>query len=309
MLAFLFPTASDRWVSVLRFGLGLQVVCYSLSLRDEWLSLFSAGGSGVVSRRLSEIILAHQSVFIPQVNWLVLAGEQLGFNEDVTLGFLWWLLLSAGLLLLAGFLGRAAAVVAWFVHLAVAKSGGLFAYGVDNFMTIGLFYLMLAPSADRLSLDAKIWPRAPATPDRLGFLRRVLQLHLCVIYFFSGLTKAFGLGWWNGDNLWHALTRPPFDILSADWLAHHSDLLVPAGIFVWVLELMYPVLIWNARTRTPWLALICAMHAAIALTMGMYLFGLVMIVLNLAAFGPAMPITRQPAARFWTGPRKRNLTD
>jgi len=37
------------------------------------------------------------------------------------------------------------------------------------------------------------------------------------------------------------------------------------------------------------------MHAAIGLTMGMYLFALVMIVLNLAAFGVAIKVPWHPA--------------
>ena len=40
------------------------------------------------------------------------------------------------------------------------------------------------------------------------------------------------------------------------------------------------------RTRAFWLAGILLMHLSIGLTMGLYLFGLIMIVLNLAAFGP-----------------------
>jgi hypothetical protein len=39
------------------------------------------------------------------------------------------------------------------------------------------------------------------------------------------------------------------------------------------------------RTRRIWLGCILAMHAAIGLMMGLYLFALVMIVMNLAAFG------------------------
>jgi hypothetical protein len=39
------------------------------------------------------------------------------------------------------------------------------------------------------------------------------------------------------------------------------------------------------KTRLVWLVCILAMHAAIGLLMGLYLFALVMIVLNLAAFG------------------------
>jgi len=40
------------------------------------------------------------------------------------------------------------------------------------------------------------------------------------------------------------------------------------------------------KTRFIWLVCIVGMHIAIGLTMGMYLFALTMIVLNLAAFGP-----------------------
>jgi hypothetical protein len=39
------------------------------------------------------------------------------------------------------------------------------------------------------------------------------------------------------------------------------------------------------RTRRIWLGCILVMHAAIGLMMGLYLFALVMIVMNLAAFG------------------------
>ena len=57
------------------------------------------------------------------------------------------------------------------------------------------------------------------------------------------------------------------------------------GISVCLIEVGYPVFIWMKKTRFLWLVCILAMHAAIGLTMGMYLFALVMIVLNLAAFG------------------------
>ena len=33
----------------------------------------------------------------------------------------------------------------WFIHLCAVKSVNLMTYGVDNFTTIGLFYLMFAP--------------------------------------------------------------------------------------------------------------------------------------------------------------------
>ncbi|PYJ39440.1 MAG: hypothetical protein DME84_01715 [Verrucomicrobia bacterium] len=65
-----------------------------------------------------------------------------------------------------------------------------------------------------------------------------------------------------------------------------------AGIAICLLEISYPVFIWNRRTRGIWLMCICAMHLAIGLTMGMYLFASIMIVLNVAAFGPGLRLAR-----------------
>lgn len=192
---FLFRGDLDGWLFLLRTGLGVQVVLYCLSLRTEWSAFLSQGDAALIDRRLPEIIVALQSRLIPQISWLVAAGERVGLEEQSTLQIAWTALFAAGLALIAGLFSRLAAVLAWFIHLAAAKSGGLFAYGADHFMTIGLFYLMLAPHSDRRSIDARIWKKRAADPKRLGFLRRLLQLHLCVIYFFSGLTKALGSGW------------------------------------------------------------------------------------------------------------------
>src|ERR1041385_5949663 len=62
------------------------------------------------------------------------------------------------------------------------------------------------------------------------------------------------------------------------------------GISICLLEVSYPIFIWIKKTRRVWLICILAMHAAIGLLMGLYLFALVMIVLNLAAFGSNLRI-------------------
>jgi hypothetical protein len=122
----------------------------------------------------------------------------------------------------------------------------------------------------------------------IGFFRRVIQLHLCAIYLFSGLAKSLSADWWNGMNLWAAMTRPPFNTLDPHFIARWQIFLAPAGIAIWVIELGYPFLIWPKRTRAIWLGCIIGMHAAIAIVMGLYLFAFVMIVLNVAAFGPGI---------------------
>ena len=311
---FLFSPESGKWLAVLRFGLGLQLLLYALSLKGDWNYLFAGTGGGLISRNLAEAILSLESPFVPRLGWLIALGAKVGLPEETVLSIAWITLLGTGCSLLAGLFSRFSAILAWFLHLCAAKSGGLVSYGVDNFMTIGLFYLMLSPLPDRYALDRRWrksqlkdrqWSRrAPCDMDGravrpsererasqlLGFFRRVLQIHMCLIYFFGGITKCLGAGWWNGTNIWRALTRPPFNILPPEILVRWKYFLPVLGISICLLETGYPVFIWLRKTRTIWLICILGMHIAIGLTMGMYLFALIMIVLNLAAFGPDFAI-------------------
>ncbi|MGI8438520.1 MAG: hypothetical protein ACR2NX_16725 [Chthoniobacterales bacterium] len=293
---FLFPRSGDSWLALLRIGLGAQLIGYCWSLGGNWISYFGGDGDGFVTRRLSEAITESQSPLVPILSWFVAAADRLGVRDLDTLWFLWWLLLMAGVFLVVGLASRFAAITGWLLHLAASKSGVLLTYGVDELMTIGLFYLMLSPLPDRFTADARLFGRTSWGKARqLGFWRRVLQLHLCLIYFFGGLAKALGRGWWNGDNLWRALTRPPFNVAPPEWIARFGWALLPTGIAICVIEVGYPFLIWRGAWRKLWLALVCAMHLGIALLMGLRLFGLVMIVLNLAAFGTPL---RSPRFRL-----------
>ena len=290
LLEFLFPPETDKWLAVFRIGMGLQVVAYALFLRSDWHSLFSTTGKGLVSRELGEAIASFDSPLIPKLGWLVAFGQNVGLGEETVLSLTWACLLCMGGCLLLGLFCRPAAIIAWFLHVCAAESGGLLAYGADNFMTMALFYLMLSPLPDRYCLDSRLVKTKPTDPRLLGFWRRVLQIHLCFVYFFGGLAKLLGSGWWNGSNLWRSLIRPPFNLLSPDILVRFKYALPVLGISICLIEVGYPVFIWMRKARCFWLVCILAMHAAIGLTMGMYLFALIMIVLNLAAFGVGIRI-------------------
>lgn len=286
--AFLFPAESDTWLTILRIGLGFQVVFYAWSLRSDWNYLLGSGEIGLNGRALSEGLLSLESPFVPRLGWFISMLDRFGVPESTALSIAWWILLLSGCCLLLGFLSRPSAISTWFVHLSVVKSAGTAAYGVDNFTTIGLFYLMISPLPDRFTLDRNLLLRRVKDPQLLGFFRRVLQLHLCLIYFFGGLAKCLGSGWWNGSSLWRSLIRPPFNIISPEILVHWKYIFPITGIAIWLLEISYPFFIWNRRLHGIWLTSICTMHLAIGLGMGMYLFASIMIVLNIAAFGPGL---------------------
>jgi hypothetical protein len=88
--------------------------------------------------------------------------------------------------------------------------------------------------------------------------------------------------------VWRALTRPPFNVVSPDILVSWRYLFPVAGIVICILEIGYIFFIWPKRTRLLWLICMLGVHAGIAITMGLYLFSFVMVVLNIAAFGAGL---------------------
>jgi hypothetical protein len=283
---FLFAPQSSLWLTILRTGLGLQVLCYGISLRADWLEVLGRENQGLIRRDLTEAILSAESPFIPRVGWLVDTGAHLGLSERVVLWSVWLLLMIASLLVVVGLFCRIGSVALWLLYVCTGKSAELFSYGVDNFTIIGLFYLAIAPLPDSLSLDACWRGIHPRSVTLHGLHRRVLQLHMCIIYFFGGISKCAGPGWWNGLSLWRAMTRAPFGVVPPEVLIRMAFVLPLFGILVCVMEATYPIFIWPRQTRSAWFVGVLGMHVAIGLMMGMYLFASVMIILNLSAFGP-----------------------
>ena len=164
---FLFPPETDTLAGNLtrRSWFGGNAL-FAVSTKRLDLSAF-----GNCSRKLAEALLSLESHFIPRLGWFVTLAAQVGVHEEaVTLRWRGLRLLSAGCGLLVGLASRFSAIVAWFFHLCAAKSGGFVSYGMDNFMTIGLFYLMLSPLPDRYSLDWRFRKLQPKDPQLLRIL-------------------------------------------------------------------------------------------------------------------------------------------
>ena len=281
---WLFASENAEWLVALRLGAAIEVICYCLSLRFDWLQFFALSATGPIKRDIFEATLRDAGGWVPTMSWIVQVFGTCGITEVAALNFAWWALFVSGVLLLVGLFSREAALLAWFIHLCSVKSSGSLAYGVDSLTTMTLFFAAIAPFPDFWSLD---WRRTRSrkSPNWQGFMRRILQFQLCIIYLFGGIAKSAGEGWWDGTALWRALIRPPFNHLSPDVLIHFRVFLPAAGIAVCFLEVTYPVFIWLRRTRRIWLWSILAMHVGIGLAMGLYSFALAMITLNVAAFG------------------------
>jgi len=115
---------------------------------------------------------------------------------------------------------------------------------------------------------------------------RLLQLHMCVIYLFGGIGKMRGELWWDGSALWFAFANLEYQSLDMTWLVHAPWLIALLTHVTVIWETFYCFLIWPKLTRPICLAMAVAVHAGIGLCLGMWTFGLAMIIGNLAFVPP-----------------------
>src|SRR4029077_18118873 len=111
LYGFLFPAETDSWLGLLRIGLGVQVVVYVVSLKDDWNYLFAGNGYGLIGRTFSEALLSTESSPIPRLSWLVMLGSRVGLSEWTVLSIGWWALLCTSCALGVGLFCRSSATL------------------------------------------------------------------------------------------------------------------------------------------------------------------------------------------------------
>ena len=168
-------------------------------------------------------------------------------------------------------------ILAWLLHFILMNSSFLMTYGADGMISFALFITVF------LSVPI-IFPK---TKSIMGsFVIRFLQVHLCLVYFFGGLGKFLGTDWLDGNALWYVshMFSPEYSEFFS-FFAKYPFVFKVMGWIVLFSELFYPLLIYTPVLKKWCLSIIILMHFFIAVTMHLYTFGAVMILLNLIAFG------------------------
>lgn len=199
------------------------------------------------------------------------------------------LAILASLAMALGLFTRWSIPLAWWLTLMVCHrmTGALF--GLDQIVVMLSMYLMLARSGSVWSLDARM--SAPRTSVELthvsnNIATRLIQLHLCVIYLFGGLSKMRGEQWFEGSALWWTAVNYEYQSLDITWLANFPWLIaaLTAATIFW--ETFYCAIVWPKQMRPLALGMAVMVHGGIAVALGMVTFGTIMIVANLAFVAP-----------------------
>ncbi len=271
-------TAEPEVAAVYRISLAAFIIVSLLVVRESWLDQY--GQHGLIRWAITRASLPS---VLPHIGDLAVLLAPLHISPDQTVYLVIGAYFLSLLMLLVGWHTRIAAIVAWCLHFLLMYAGGGMIYGMDIFTHIALLYAVLMPCGARWSIDS--WGKTGIVNmfALSGLGRTLLRLHLLIIYTSSGIEKAMGAQWWNGEAIWRSLMLPAFHHFSLEWLAWHPWITVLAGWGTMAIEIGCSAVLVPALRRT-WLIAVVFMHLGIGLFLGMWLFGTVMIILNFGAF-------------------------
>ncbi|WP_053002469.1 HTTM domain-containing protein [Kordia jejudonensis] len=215
----------------------------------------------------------------PVLGWFSDIFSYIGFTENMTFLFFLFVYGISLFCLWRNYKRPLFAVIAWFIHFMFVNSTYLFSYGADYFVSFMLFINILICAGYLFNKEA----RKPL----YSYVIRFLQLHLCLVYFFAGIGKALGTDWLDGNAIWMVINTYTSSsvVESSIGLAAYPIIFKLLAWGTVALELCHPVLIYMKKTRKVTLVLVIMLHAGIGIFMQFYTFAVVMILLNLIAFG------------------------
>ncbi len=172
-------------------------------------------------------------------------------------------------------------------------------FGLDQVNAVLALYLAVGPSGAALSVDRWLAARrggaAPAASASANLALRLINVHMCIIYFFAGASKLQGEAWWDGEAMWLAVSNLEYQTADMTWLAWHPWVLNLATHVSVLWEISFCALVWRPRLRPLVLAVSVPLHVGIGLCLGMWTFGLIMLV-GCASFLPGDAVRRYLAS-------------
>lgn len=246
----------------------------------DWLAFF--GQDGWIQWEISQALSESWRLQMLHVHWLF---EKFGFTPDQTVITFFWIYIVSCVGLLAGWFTRIWAILTWFCHYILMATIPTFMYGVDIFLHISLFYIMIMPVNKAFSLDLLQGRATPTSDWTVTLSIRVLQIHMCLAYFSAGYEKMMAKEWWDGNVLWRSVVQPDFRQYNLEFLAKYPFIPMVLSWFTMIIETFYFIAMWIPRIRVFWLLGMIMLHLGIGMFLGLWLFGIIMIIMSVSAFG------------------------
>jgi hypothetical protein len=198
---------------------------------------------------------------------------------------------------------RVSAPLAWIITVSYAHRVPQATFGLDQINTLLTAYLAIAfvcltPRDAVLSLDRWLFLRRarrrelpvdelnPRPQAVVCVATRLIQIHLSIIYLYSGLSKLKGETWWDGTAIWLAISNQEYQSGDLTWLAQYPAAINLLTVGTVMFEMLFPILIWNRRLRPLFIAAGLLLHFGIGKFLGMWTFGIAMQICYLSFLPP-----------------------
>ena len=181
--------------------------------------------------------------FFGRASWLSPALVRAAQQDSYACSFWWavpqdWLWPVYGfsmlvlLLFTLGLFSRFTSMLSVLVVTSFAHRVPQATFGLDQINAMLTLYLTIGGGGQALSLDRLIAVRlggttgtrpVPSAGANLGL--RLINVHMCVIYFFAGVSKLQGESWWTGEAMWRAFANLEYQSIDMTWMAWHPWIL------------------------------------------------------------------------------------
>lgn len=262
---------NPSFIVFFRVSVGALMLVHFLSIWSDFDLLY--GRNAIIPAELNN---AYETMDFIDIGEIIVFLEKL-FSYHASLTIVKCVFVALCFLVMLGYQSRFFALVLLFLQISIVKSGINFSYGVDYFESMSLFYIIFFPSNISIKFQ---YPKIDYT-----LYKRLIQYHLSLSYFFSGLAKIMGYNWWNGESIWKATNLPNFTkYIELRDITENYFVYTIIGWLIIIIELLYPVFIHIDKTRKVWLCLTIGMHLGIILLLNLYFFAIMMIIWNLTSF-------------------------
>ena len=280
---FWFEPADALMLGIIRLLCGWMLF-YNLLIWTLDLEAFF-GDHGL--QPLEAVRAIHQSRFVFSF-WLWIG--------DTYLWPLHFLCLLIAAMFCVGFATRITSVLSFLITISYSQRVPVANFGFDQILGMLCLYLSLGPSGAAVSVDNLIrrWRSGAAVAGSIDIRKfasarmamRLIQLHLCAIYFWAGFSKLKGPSWWTGQAMWNVIANQEYQTIDITWMAWIPWLPFLLAHITIAWEVFFIVLVWNRRLRPLILTIGVLMHVGIGAFLGMWTFGLIMAFAYLAFSDP-----------------------
>lgn len=190
------------------------------------------------------------------------------------------------LCLLLGWRTRLMTALSWVLLLSLQNRNTFILSGEDNLALLLLFWAMFLPLGARYSLDAAVSRHKELAENAyFSVATTALLLQGMSMYFFSALLKTHPIWISEGTAVYYALQLDYLVTPFALWFRQFQGLLTGLTYYVYLLELIGPILIFSPifhRTlRTLFMLAFVTMHLAFAVFLEIGFFPFISIIMNI----------------------------